>query len=294
MDYIGAYLAYLQHERRYSTHTLGAYQSDLNQYMLFLDGIDAVDSEISAEHIRAWIVSLSEAGIAPPSVNRKLSSVRSFYSWLHKVGYVKANPAALIPSLKTAKRLPDFVPEKELGNLLDTESVWGDGFSGLRNRAVIVLLYATGIRLSELTGLTLSGVNLDEARIKVLGKRNRERIIPLLPETVSILYRYRESLNEAFPQRDHPFFFVTDSGKPLYPVWVNRLSRSVLGSILALRKRSPHVFRHTFATHLLNHGADITAIKNLLGHASLGVTQIYTHNTIKTLKTVYKRAHPRA
>lgn len=294
MDYIGAYLAYLQHERRCSSHTLRAYQSDLNQFMLFLGGIDAVDSEVSPEHIRAWIVSLSEAGFTPPSVNRKLSSVRSFYSWLYKVGYVMANPATLITSLKTPKRLPEFVPEKELGLLLDTESIWGEGFSGIRNRAVIVLLYTTGIRLSELTSLTLSGVNLDEGRIKVLGKRNRERIIPLLPETVSILYRYREALNNAFPQRDHPFFFVTDSGKVLYAMWVNRLTRSILSGILALRKRSPHVFRHTFATHLLNHGADITAIKNLLGHASLGVTQIYTHNTFKTLKAVYKRAHPRA
>ena len=295
MDSIGAYVAYLQYERRCSAYTLSAYRTDLNQFALFLDGLDPADSVVGGEHIRAWVVSLSEAGLLARSVNRKLSSVRSFYSWLQKVGYTGVNPASLLPSLKAAKRLPEFIPEKELSLLLDADSLWGEGFAGLRNRAVIVLLYATGIRLSELTGLTMSGVNLEEGRIKVLGKRNRERIIPLLPEVVSILYRYKQALHEeAFPDRDHPFFFVTDSGKPLYPVWVNRLTRSVLSGVIALRKKSPHIFRHTFATHLLNHGADITAIKNLLGHASLGVTQIYTHNTFKTLKAVYKRAHPRA
>lgn len=295
MDSIGAYVAYLQYERRCSAYTLSAYRTDLNQFALFLDGLDPADSAVGGEHIRAWVVSLSEAGLLARSVNRKLSSVRSFYSWLQKVGQTESNPASLLPSLKAAKRLPEFIPEKELNSLLDADLLWGEGFAGLRNRAVIVLLYATGIRLSELTGLTVSGVNLEEGRIKVLGKRNRERIIPLLPEVVSILYRYKQALHEeAFPDRDHPFFFVTDSGKPLYPVWVNRLTRSVLSGVMALRKKSPHIFRHTFATHLLNHGADITAIKNLLGHASLGVTQIYTHNTFKTLKAVYKRAHPRA
>ena len=295
MDSIGAYVAYLQYERRCSAYTLSAYRTDLNQFALFLDGLDPADSVVGGEHIRAWVVSLSEAGLLARSVNRKLSSVRSFYSWLQKVGQTESNPASLLPSLKAAKRLPEFIPEKELNSLLDADLLWGEGFAGLRNRAVIVLLYATGIRLSELTGLTVSGVNLDEGRIKVLGKRNRERIIPLLPEVVSILYRYKQALHEeTLPDRDHPFFFMTDSGKPLYPVWVNRLTRSVLSGVMALRKKSPHIFRHTFATHLLNHGADITAIKNLLGHASLGVTQIYTHNTFKTLKAVYKRAHPRA
>ena len=295
MDSIGAYVAYLQYERRCSAYTLSAYRTDLNQFALFLDGLDPADSVVGGEHIRAWVVSLSEAGLLARTVNRKLSSVRSFYSWLQKVGKAGVNPASLLPSLKAAKRLPEFIPEKELNSLLDADSLWGEGFAGLRNRAVIVLLYATGIRLSELTGLTVSGVNLDEGRIKVLGKRNRERIIPLLPEVVSILYRYKQALHEeTLPDRDHPFFFMTDSGKPLYPVWVNRLTRSVLSGVMALRKKSPHIFRHTFATHLLNHGADITAIKNLLGHASLGVTQIYTHNTFKTLKAVYKRAHPRA
>ena len=294
MDYISAYITYLKHERRSSDHTVEAYKNDLNQFKAFLEVEGLVGFGVSKEDIRTWIVSLTEAGYSPVSINRKLTSVRSFYKWVKKIGHVEFNPAAALSSVKKPKRLPEFVTEKDMDTIFNIDSIFGEGFSGLRNRAVIALFYVTGIRLSELAELTDSNVDTEGLGIKVLGKRNKERIVPLLPEAAVLLKEYRRLRMEMFPCPEYPVFFVLDSGKPLYPVWLRRMTGKILSGVLSLRKKSPHVFRHTFATHLLNRGADITAIKNLLGHASLGVTQIYTHNTFGTLKTVYKRAHPRA
>ena len=287
---------YLTYERKYSVHTLTNYLSDLNQFFDFINtgyGI-TYTKEINHLHIRAWLVSLMNEKINARSVARKISSLRSFYKFILKEGYVETNPLLKVTIPKIEKRLPVFVEEKSMNKLFDsnTHSADGDDYETRRNRLIVLLFYSTGMRLSELTGLELNDIDLLKGTVKVLGKRNKERIIPLTQELTFELEKFISKNTEDKITGD--YLFLTNKGQKLYAKLVYRIVKSSLDMVTSIEKRSPHVLRHTFATHLLNKGADLNAIKELLGHANLAATQVYTHNSIERLKQVYKKKHPRA
>ena len=241
--------------------------------------------------IRSWIVSMMEQGITPRSINRKITTLKTFYKFLLRKGEIHLNPMLKVLSPKTSKHLPVFVEEVKM-DLLFQEGNFGKDFEAIRDRLMLEFLYATGMRLSELIGLTDNDVNAYEGQLKVLGKRNKERIIPFTNKLKGLIKEYREERDQHFTAV--PSFFVTDKGKTLYPKLVYRIVTSRLGDVTTLDKKSPHILRHTFATHMLNNGADINSVKELLGHANLSATQVYTHNTIEKLKQAHKQAHPRA
>lgn len=286
------FIAYLAKEKRYSKHTADAYRSDLRQFSEFLMADFSWNLDDSAEighsHIRSWIVALMEDGISPRSINRKLSSLKSFYKYLLINNVVDSNPLRKIPALKVSKRLPIFL-ESDKVELMFAEVEFGEGFIGLRDRLIMELFYGTGIRLSELVELKLENLNLLKREIKVLGKRNKERLVPISHQLVEILEKYLE----ARPESREVFLFLKEDGKKVYSKLIYRLVYKYLSHVTTLSKKSPHVLRHSFATHLLNNGADLFAIKEMLGHESLSATQVYTHNSIEKLKNVYKNTHPR-
>jgi integrase/recombinase XerC len=290
---IQGFLQYIRYEKRFSPHTVQAYASDLEQYSTFLRGTYETEELSAVTHsmIRSWIVHLMEQKISPRSINRKLTTLKTYYKFLLRQGTVRVNPMLRVQAPKTSKRLPAFVDERKMDNLF-TAVEFPEGFAGLRDRLVLEVLYGTGMRLSELVGLKETDVDTYALQLKVLGKRNKERIIPFTDKMRDLIAAYRQARNSVFPSGDS--FFLTDQGKPLYPKFVYRLVQRYLGIITTLEKRSPHVLRHTFATHMLNRGADINSVKELLGHANLSATQVYTHNTIEKLKKVYQQAHPRA
>lgn len=295
---LASFIKYLQYERRYSSHTVDSYQNDLTQFSAFLTQTKP-EGEIElkdAEHneIRSWIISLMEDGLDPRSVNRKMAALRTYFKFLLKRDVITKDPTARLSALKTSKKLPSFVKETELIGLLNQfES--DDAFTGKRNKLVLELLYGTGIRLSELIHLKKSDINLKEGLIKVLGKRNKERIIPLPAELISVIDDYTISREKALGEyTGDDFLVVTDKGRKTYPMYIYRIVNRFLALFTTTDKKSPHVLRHTFATHLLNKGADLNAIKDLLGHSSLAATQVYTHNTIEKLKAVFDQAHPKA
>ncbi len=285
------FIQYLQFEKRLSGHTLVAYTNDLTQFFKFLDTTYEIKniSEVNHTAIRSWIVSLMEQKITPRSVNRKITTLKTFYKFLLRQGVVVESPMLKILSPKTSKRLPVFVEKEKMDELIDN-SGFGDDFEGRRNKLIIELFYATGIRLSELINLKTSDVNLHSGQLKVLGKRNKERIVPFSNE----LKRSIEDYLEIKIDSDVVEFFVSNSGKKLYEKFVYRLVNNYLSMVTTADKKSPHVLRHTFATHMLNNGADLNAIKELLGHANLSATQVYTHNTVEKLKNIHKQAHPKA
>jgi len=293
---LASFLKYLQYEKRYSPHTILSYSTDLQQFETFLTGIDNPPNLESANFydLRAWIISLMEDGLASRSVNRKIASLRALYKFLLKREIIKVDPSRKLNILKTPKNLPSFVKETELNNLLD-KARFDDNLQGSRARVVLEMFYGTGIRLSELIGLKWEQIDLTENVMKVIGKRNKERIIPLTSElliTINLYLNYREiELGMRSDQKGN--FIVTDGGKRVYPMFIYRIVKKHLLNTSS-DKKNPHVLRHTFATHLLNKGADLNAVKDLLGHASLAATQVYTHNTIEKLKSVYKQAHPKA
>ncbi|MCD8539166.1 MAG: tyrosine-type recombinase/integrase [Leadbetterella sp.] len=280
------FLSYLQNERRLSPHTVSGYRTDLLQLSDFLPG-KTLESA-SSDDLRAWIVSLSESGLENTSINRKIASLRAFYKFLIRRKRISKDPSDLLKSLKTPKRLPVFLEEKNTSHLFELIEYAPD-FSGVRDKLILELLYGTGIRLSELIGIKETDV--DRNRVKVLGKRSKYRIIPLHENLVRLIDQYL-ALKKERPEHGH--LLVTDKMEPLYPVFVQRKVKHYIRQVSTLQKKSPHVLRHTFATHLLNHGADLNAIKELLGHANLSATQIYTHNSISKLKEVFKKAHPKA
>ncbi|MCH8231381.1 MAG: tyrosine-type recombinase/integrase [Bacteroidetes bacterium] len=295
---LASFIKYLQYERRYSSHTVDSYQNDLTQFSAFLTQTKP-EGEIElkdAEHneIRSWIISLMEDGLDPRSVNRKMAALRTYFKFLLKRDVITKDPTARLSALKTSKKLPSFVKETELIGLLNQfES--DDAFTGKRNKLVLELLYGTGIRLTELIHLKKSDINLKEGLIKVLGKRNKERIIPLPAELISVIDDYTISREKALGEyTGDDFLVVTDKGRKTYPMYIYRIVNRFLALFTTTDKKSPHVLRHTFATHLLNKGADLNAIKDLLGHSSLASTQVYTHNTIEKLKAVFDQAHPKA
>lgn len=292
---VDTFLKYLQYEKRVSKHTLTAYQSDLDQFQAFIQEVFPDHSPETADYgiVRSWIIQLVDSGIKAASVNRKIASLKTFYKFLMRQEVIKKNPMTKIRVLKTQKRLPAFVKESEMINLLDAVE-FEDTLDGWRDRLILELFYSTGIRLSEL--ITLKEVQVDTTNhtIKVLGKRNKERLIPFPKSIVSIYMNYRQIKNKEVEMKSHGYVFVTDTGDPCYPMMVYRIVRRYLKENTNTEKKSPHVLRHTYATHLLNKGAEINAVKDLLGHSSLAATQVYTHNSMEKIKKAYDQAHPKA
>lgn len=287
------FLKYISSEKRYSPHTIEAYRKDLYQFTNFLISEFEIDSVAEAKHIhlRAWVVDSMEKGLSPRSVNRKIATLKSLYKYLLAREFVEANPAGKLKPLKTDKELPSFVKENEMHLLLDKVE-FSDDFQGNRDQLVLELFYATGMRLSELTNLKLADVNFYEKTLKVLGKRNKERIIPVSNTLITLIKGYIKKREELGMMED--YLILTDSGKKVYPMFIQRKVSSYLGAVTTISKKSPHVLRHSFATHLLNKGADLNAVKDLLGHTSLAATQVYTHNSIEKLKAAFDQAHPKA
>jgi integrase/recombinase XerC len=295
MSYKESFLRYLQIEKRYSSHTVGSYLNDLDQFFkfLFAQGIPEDAGSVTSHDVRSWMVSLLENGYSASSIHRKISSLRVFYRYLRKEGYASNDPLEKLILPKMKKRLPVFVEEASIDSLLDNNN-FGDDFEGIRNRMVIEMLYLTGMRRSELTGLHDGDVDLAEGTVKVTGKRNKQRIIPLLKSFAGELKEYIGVRNTAFPESRNGWFFLTNKGNKLYDKYVYNIVTRYLSMVTTIEKKSPHVLRHTFATHMLNHGADLNSIKEFLGHANLSATQIYTHNSFEQLRKIYKQAHPRA
>ncbi|MBQ6275810.1 MAG: tyrosine-type recombinase/integrase [Bacteroidales bacterium] len=294
---IKMFTEYLRLERRSSEHTVKSYETDLLQFRDFICGNS---NNISAceyftdKNVRMWMMSLKESGISSRSINRKLSSLKAFANYLKKVGKMDRNPMAKISSQKTSKRLPEFVAENDM-NKMTTEDFYSDDFAGKRDEFMVELFYATGMRLSELINLKHLDFMPAERQVKVFGKRSKERICPLNDYIINRYNEYLEQKKEqGFDVSSQAWLLVTDKGEKLYGKFVYRKITHYLGEVTSIDKKSPHVLRHTFATQMLNNGADLNSIKELLGHASLSATQVYTHNTFEKLKTVYKQAHPRA
>jgi len=288
-----SFLKYIQYEKRYSPKTVLAYQTDLQQFQNFLNkDFDAVPSA-EANHglVRSWVVSLVENEIDAASVNRKIACLRSYYKFLLRQEVITKDPMTKIKILKTKKKLPHFVQETDMVKVLDQIKFARD-FEGTRDQLVLELLYGTGMRLSELIGLKDLSINLKDRTLKVLGKRNKERVIPFTQSLVRLIEDYRKVRNKEVEKKSEKLL-LTETGQPLYPMLVNRIVKKYLRDS-NVDKKSPHVLRHTYATHLLNKGAEINAVKDLLGHASLAATQVYTHNSMEKLKKVFDQAHPKA
>jgi len=289
-----SFLQYLKFEKRYSPHTLRSYGNDLDQFSVFLsDNLIPDDpGRITSHHIRAWIVSMMDSGITPSSVHRKISCLRVFFRWMRKEGILKNDPLEKVVLPKQKKTLPVFVREEAMENLLDNDN-FGDDFTGLRNRTIIEMLYLTGMRRAELIGLQIGDIDFSASALKVTGKRNKQRIIPLTTQFIKRVQDYLHMRNEIYGD-NNSWLFITGKGNKLYDKSVYNIVKSYLSLVTPIEKKSPHILRHTFATHMLNRGADLNAIKEFLGHANLSATQVYTHNTFEKLKKIYRQAHPRA
>lgn len=286
------FLKYLEFEKRYSVHTVVAYKNDLGQFILFMnESVGDFDfKNVDSKQIRQWVLELMDAGISPRSIQRKVTSLKSLYKFMIRSEYAKSDPTKLLTIPKVSKKLPTFVAEQNLNQLLDYD-LFEDGFQGVRDKAIVSLLYGTGIRLSELKQLKLNNVSFQEFTIKVLGKGNKERIVPFPQSLSEILLKYLELRQEIVGINE--FLFITSKGKQVYDKLIYRVVKKYLTLVTTVDKKSPHVLRHSFATHLLNNGADLNAVKELLGHANLSAAQVYTHTTFEKLKEIYKQAHPR-
>ena len=283
------FISYLQFEKRYSEHTIVAYKQDLNSFVEFAE-VNKINefADLSASFIRSWIVYLIEGGMKNRSVNRKLASLRTLYKWLRKEGFVNQSPMTKIQGPKNERHLPVFAKESELLPQ-NIDGIFSDDFEGTRDALMLEMFYQTGIRLSELIGLKLN--DFDGMQIKVLGKRNKERIIPISNQLVKQIEIYTR-LRKEF-QTDNMNLFILKNGKKLYPTFAYRKINYYLGMVTNLDKKSPHILRHTFATHMLNRGTGLETLKDLLGHANLSATQVYTHNSFAQLNSIYSQAHPR-
>ncbi len=289
-----SFLDYLQYERNYSGETVKAYRDDICQFEAFLNEESecVAPSDVATESVREWIVSLMDKGYTSTSINRKLSALRSFYKFLLRRGDVFIDPLRKIVPPKNKKPLPSFLKESEMDRLLD-ETDFGEGFKGCRDRMIISMFYVTGVRLSELIGLDDNDIDFSASLIKVTGKRNKQRLVPFGEELMEMMMAYIDVRNQ-FISPVSSAFFIRENGERLSRTIVEKLVKRHLSKVVTLKKRTPHVLRHTFATTMLNHNAKLGAIKELLGHESLATTEVYTHTTFEELKKVYNLAHPRA
>ena len=296
MDY-SDFIDFLRYEKRVSPHTVTAYEHDLAQFSTFMEEkLDIYQLEnVQTEDIRTWIISLLEdEELQAKSVNRKVSAVRALYRYKLKIKELSYNPTLVVHAPKIPKKLPQYVDQKDMAHLFD-DVPFEETFEGLRDRTILELFYATGMRLSELLNIKTQDIHLQDNTILILGKRNKERLIPFGNHMSKLLTCYMENLQKKFCEgTKNNYIFVTANGEQLYPKAVYRIVRKYLDMVTTIDKRSPHVLRHTFATHMLNNGADLNAIKTILGHSSLAATQVYTHNSIEQLKSIYNQAHPRA
>lgn len=285
------FIRYIETERRYSVHTVSSYRRDVEQFSTYLINIYNVDDVLRAttEMVRSYVVSLKEGGMESRSINRKLSSLRSFYRFCLREKEISENPMRGVKSLKQPTELAKFVPEKDIEKIQFPEC---DDFVVRRDELMFEMLYQTGMRQAELRGLRDDDVSVENCSVKVRGKRNKERVIPIGSDLLEMIERYKKVRGEQFSEEEFVVLVVDDKGRAMNASFVYRKVHEMLQGVTSLRQKSPHVLRHTFATHLLNDGADIRAIQKILGHSSLGSTQIYTHNTIERLKEIYNEAHP--
>lgn len=285
------FLRHIETEKRYSVHTVNAYKRDLEQFSDYvkkdheIDNLLSVDSEI----IRSYIINMKDSGLENRSINRKISSLRTFYTYCKREKEITTSPLSEIKSLKQPKELAKFIPEYDMQNISFEET---NNFAIRRDELIIEILYQTGIRQSELRNLSDNDIDKNKRTIKILGKRNKERIIPIEKELINLIERYIKLRDEQFPERKNVKLIVNNKGLEASPKFIYTIVHKILIETTTVEQKSPHVLRHTFATHLLNRGADIRAIQKMLGHNSLSSTQVYTHNTIEKLKDAYKKAHP--
>lgn len=293
MGNIELFISYLQHQKRYSIHTVVAYQKDLSQLFEFTTSIYQISSakEITSGIIRSWLVYLKETNHTNITIIRKISSAKTYFKYLKKNGLLTSNPFIKIITPKTNKPLPVFLKQEEMVDLFN-HNLFGNDFIGLRDQLILEIFYSTGMRLSELTSLKISSIDLNSNQVKVLGKRKKERIIPISLSLKNKIEAYLKIRNESL--NDNEFLFLTKKEKKIYTKLVYRIVISYLSKVTSKDKKSPHILRHTFATHMLNNGADLNTIKEILGHSNLSATQVYTHNTIEKLKNTHKLAHPKA
>lgn len=292
---IDAFIAYLQFEKRYSKLTSRAYRDDLHAFATFFkDQFNEVAIASATQvAIRSWLAYQRDAGMQPRSLHRKLSSLKSFFKFMMRQGRLKANPAATLTAPKMNKRLPVFVAEQAMQDLF-SGIVFPEGWEGILHETVLKLFYATGMRLSELVHLKMSQIDFGKQHIKILGKGNKERVIPFTADLSAVLQRYVQERSKQKEIEAVSPFFVREDGKALTPRSIQYFVKKYLAQVTTLERKSPHVLRHSFATHLMNHGADLNAVKELLGHSSLASTQVYTHTTIEQLKAIHAKAHPRS
>ncbi len=292
---LDTFINFLQYEKRLSPHTLTAYRSDVTQFLRFLDAVYGFQTPEAVEHphLRAWVVELLTNDYSARTIHRKLSALKTYFRFLLSQGVIAANPVSNVPSPKAGRQLPAHLPEAALSRLFN-DCEFSDDYAGWRDRLLLELLYATGMRRSELIALRVGSIDWPGRQLKVLGKGNKERLLPFGDQLGGLMRAYLPVRKSAFPQAATDHLFLTDAGKPLYPKWVYNTVRRYLAVVTTAEQRSPHVLRHSFATHLLDRGADLNAVKALLGHANLAATQVYTHNSIERLKRVYDQAHPKA
>ena len=295
VNMVNSFLDFLQTEKRYSHHTIVSYRTDLAQFQVYLQQTYEESDIAKGSHrmIRSWILNMMEGGMEAKSVNRKLAALRTFYKYLLRNKKLEVNPMLKIVAPKVRKKLPVFIDETSMVNLLD-QFKFEEGFSGLRDRVVLEFFYGTGMRLSELIDLKDRDVYWKEGVVKVKGKGNKERIIPVPQSVLAVAENYAKEKTKLNLCNTGLNFVVTNNGDEVYPVFIYRLVKKYLSHVSTIEKKSPHVLRHTFATHLLNKGADLNAIKELLGHTSLAATQVYTHNSIDQLKKIFDQAHPKS
>ena len=292
--YREGFLKYLRYEKRYSDHTIRAYKNDLNQFFQYLEEHHSSKSiqGIRGEQVRAWIVSCLENHISERTINRKISTLKTYFKYLMRMGYIDHDPMSKVYTPKVGRRIPYFVDENHM-NLLTDHRIFERDFSGMRDQLIVEILYQTGMRLSELIHIKDQDIHFGSMQVRILGKRSKERIIPVTGPLLDLIRQYMKQRDDKFHGPVGGYLLLTDKGRKLYEKFVYRTVKKYLGYVTTLEKRSPHVLRHTFATHMLNHGADLNAIKELLGHANLSATQIYTHSTFEKLRAIYKQAHPR-
>lgn len=289
------FFKYLQYEKRYSPHTLTSYHTDLGQFAQYLNQVYQITDPAEADHtiIRSWLLTLVQNNIKPRSINRKIACLRSYFRFLLSQQRISVNPMVRIKAPKAPKKLPAFVPEEPFNHLLDSFD-FEESFEGQRDRLILEFLYGTGIRLAELIGIEDRDLDMRAKTARVLGKGNKERIVPINDSLVTSIEVYLQHKKSEFGDNKSEKLLVTNKARPLYPKFVYRVVKKYISLITTSDHNSPHVLRHSFATHLLNKGADLNAIKDLLGHSSLAATQVYTHNSIEQLKSIFEKAHPKA